>query len=106
MKNTTSKKFSNIRLCDIELLNQNSDRKIRIKNRVFRINELTGNYSEGRFRSKVVLCTEHECFIVKKLRSIWEFLPISTYDHLEKREDNKLYDLFYEIKYLKEKNEV
>lgn len=60
----------------------------------FEIDEVCINYRESKLFSFLEIETPVEGYIVKGVKSIWEFLLIFTYDVMEKREDNKIYDLY------------
>ncbi len=55
------------------------------------INDLSISYKESVFSSFLIFTTSNMTYVVKGYKSIWELLPISTYDHIEKCEDNKVY---------------
>jgi len=69
----------------------------------FKLSELDVRYKESKFYSYLELIVPEGKYLIKGLKSIWEMFRISTYDVLEKREDNKVYNLYCRIKDLKEK---
>lgn len=57
-------------------------------------------YFESRIFSFLKIKIDEKEYLIKKVRSIWEMLDISTYDHIEKREDNTLFDTYCKLKEL------
>ncbi len=68
----------------------------------FRLCDIKALYRESKFYSFLRIESRDETFIVKGLRSFWELLSISTYDWSDKRDDNKIFDLYCRINDLKE----
>lgn len=72
-------------------------RQISIKDKRVDIDSVVAKYEESRLFSYLEIATENDIFLVRGFKSIWECLRISTYDVLEKREDNKVYNLYCQI---------
>jgi hypothetical protein len=84
-----------------EIVFDQSSHFIIIKGERFDISKVFTRYQESKFFSYLEIIIENRIYLVKGLKSIWEHLKISTYDSYEKREDNKVYDLYKQINYLK-----
>lgn len=91
--------MQNIKRKDIAF--DQSRQLILIKGERYEISKVFTKYRESKFFSSLELMVENKIYLVKGLKSIWEHLNISTYDSYEKREDNKVYDLYKRINYLK-----
>lgn len=61
-------------------------------------------YRESAVFSYIIIENGSETFEIRQFKSIWEILKISTYDYLDKIDDNKLFFLFDKIKDLKTNN--
>lgn len=68
------------------------------------IKDFSFEYKESKIFSYLIIENNNIKYKIKKIKSIWEYLKISTYDLLEKIEDNKLFFLFDRIKDLKTNN--
>ncbi len=62
------------------------------------INDYEVEYKEKGVFSYLEIRSNKSHFKIKNLKSIWEFLNISTYDYLDKKDDNKLFYMFEYIK--------
>ena len=67
------------------------------------LKDLNVRYKESKLYSYLELSTAEDEYLMKGLKSIWELFRISTYDVIEKREDNRIFNLYCKIKDLKEK---
>ena len=65
------------------------------------LKDLNVRYMESKFYSYLKLRTFEGKYIIKGLKLIWEIFRISTYDVIEKREDNRIYNLYCRIRDLK-----
>lgn len=74
-----------------------------IGNNSFQVNNVNALYRENKFFSFLKIEANNEIYLIKGLRSLWELIPISTYDWSEKRDDNKIFDLYCRINDLKDK---
>jgi len=72
-----------------------------IKSKRYYINDAAIKYLESRLFSYLEITINDKTYFIKGLKSIWEHLNISTYDILEKSEDNKVFNLFCYLDYLK-----
>lgn len=92
------------------LLFENSNCILQSKHFKLNLRNYIVSYKESRFHSFVSIYNDKDKFLIKNRKSIWELLNISTYDKLEKIEDNSLYylfDIIYRFKKLKsEKEEI
>ncbi len=68
--------------------------KITFQNESYDISNITVTYRESKLRSFLNIKVDKKIYLITGLKSIWEHLNISTYDVLEKREDNKVYNLY------------
>jgi hypothetical protein len=68
--------------------------QIIIENKTFDLKEVDVKYSESKLFSYLEINADAEKFIIKGLKSVWEHLRLSTYDVIEKREDNKVYNFY------------
>jgi len=84
------------------VLVDNHQLTITIGNDTFNASQVDVKYRESKLSSQLEIIANGNLFQVKGLKSIWEHFRISTYDVLEKREDNKIYDLYCRIKDLKD----
>jgi hypothetical protein len=71
-----------------------SNFQVNIKNERYDLKDLIFNYSESKLFSYLEIRVKDKCFQTRALKSIWEHLNLSTYDVIEKREDNKVYNLY------------
>jgi hypothetical protein len=71
---------------DISLILQSKSFKVDV-------NDCSFQYKESKFFSHLVINDGKVGIRLKRRKSIWELLNLSTYDELEKIEDNKLYYL-------------
>ncbi len=78
-----------------------SNFQVKIKNERYDLEDVIFNYSESRLFSYLEIRVKDKCFKTRGLKSIWEHLNLSTYDVIEKREDNKVYNLYCYLNYLK-----
>ncbi len=65
------------------------------------VNDYDFNYKESKIYGYLHISNNKNEYEIKKLKSIWELFNLSTYDYLEKVEDNHLYYLFDLIKTFK-----
>ena len=72
--------------------------QIIIEDKRFELYEVDVKYRESKFFSYVEIKADSETFLIKGLKSVWEHLRLSTYDVIEKREDNKIYNFYCYIK--------
>jgi hypothetical protein len=75
--------------------------QISIKDERFHLDDIITKYSESRLFSYLEIKAKDNWYLIKGLKSIWEQLNLSTYDSYEKSEDNKVYDLYWTLNYLK-----
>jgi hypothetical protein len=76
-------------------------RVIQIGKEIFPIEDILMKYQESKLFSYLQIECRGKTFLVRGWKSIWEHLNISTYDVLEKREDNKVFDLYCHVRHLK-----
>ena len=93
--------MKNLKLKNIKVLRDRGE--ISIANLRYRIEDVTVQYSETFLWSFLELHFKDESFTVKGLKSIWEIWQPSTYDWMDKREDNPIFDLYRRIVYTKKK---
>ncbi len=74
-----------------------------LQSNTFRINikDYSFEYKESYFLCYLIIKNSEQKIKIKKMKSLWEFLNISTYDYLDKIDDNKLFFLFNKIKDIK-----
>lgn len=75
--------------------------QISIFNDRYDIESVMVKYSESSLFSYLEIKVQEKSYLIRGLKSIWEHLNLSTYDGMEKSEDNKVYDLFQNLSYLK-----
>ena len=68
--------------------------QIIIGNERFDLNKINATYRESKLFSYLEINTYVQTFLIKGFKSIWEHIRLSTYDVIEKREDNKVYNLY------------
>jgi hypothetical protein len=79
-----------------------SNLQVLIENERYDLGSVIFNYSESKLFSYLEIRVKDKCFQTRGLKSIWEHLNLSTYDVIEKREDNKIYNLYRRLKDLKQ----
>jgi len=72
-----------------------------LRNEMYGLENVIFNYRESTFFSYLEIRVKDKYYQTRGLKSIWEHLNLSTYDVIEKREDNKVYNLFCQLSDLK-----
>jgi hypothetical protein len=75
--------------------------QIVVKGERLDIKDASIKYWESYLYSYLEVTFNNKIYLTKGLKSVWEHLWISTYDSLEKREDNKIYNLYCSMSDLK-----
>jgi hypothetical protein len=68
--------------------------QIIIENERYDLDKIKVIYRESKLYSYLEIKTDDQTFIIKSFKSIWEHIRLSTYDVIEKREDNKVYNFY------------
>ena len=82
-----------IRLKEVEIHQVGSQDYLRLGHIDVPIIDIKFSYEESRFRSTLLIQHKDHSFKIVGFKSIWEQFRLSTYDHIEKCEDNAVYHL-------------
>lgn len=80
-----------------EISFDNINYQIEIKSTTYKIRDIRLKYSESFLFSYLIIEINEHKYLLRGLKSVWEHLNISTYDWSEKREDNKVFNLYCQL---------
>jgi hypothetical protein len=82
----------------IKILTIDGKNFLEIEDKKHPIDEVQISYTEKALFAKLSIKIGEEILQTRKLKSFWEHLRISTYDIMEKREDNEVFNIYCAIK--------